>query len=146
MNGKIVCTNHIYLTQLLPLCHQLSRIDLSCLIDVHEEKNERVRFRTFFLNLFLTLFYHSLLIMGSSSKYRLVGSNATYIFNNRMAYQVDGLVFSLSDIRDGILRGNKSYPNGIVTETSTDNHHKVGSGKLLSPTINMADSNGKSYD
>nr|CAG4716914.1 unnamed protein product [Naegleria fowleri] len=113
---KIVCTNPVYVTRLLPLCHELSRIDLSSLIDVHEEKNERLRFKTFFLNLFLTLFYHSLLIMGSSSKYRIIGNNATYIFYNRMAYNVDGLIFSLSDIRDGILRGNKRYANGIVTD------------------------------
>ncbi|EFC45272.1 phosphoinositide polyphosphatase domain protein [Naegleria gruberi] len=144
---KIVCTNHIYLTQLLPLCHELSRIDLSSLMDVHEEKNERVRFRCFFLNLFLTLFYHSLLIMGSSSKYRLVGNNATFIFYNRMAYQVDGLIFSLSDIRDGILRGNKSYPNGIVTDMSHDQKNIVGSSKLLAPPINVLNGNGmKSFD
>ncbi|KAG2381837.1 hypothetical protein C9374_006221 [Naegleria lovaniensis] len=148
---KIVCTNSVYVTRLLPLCHELSRIDLSSLIDVHEEKNERIRFKTFFLNLFLTLFYHSLLIMGSSSKYRIIGNNATYIFYNRMAYNVDGLIFSLSDIRDGILRGNKRYANGIVTDPVSNSNNSnepppVGyCNRILLPPFPMKNSQVLNY-
>jgi hypothetical protein len=63
----------------------------------------------FFLNIYSVLLLHGLLITGGSSKSRIQGLGL-YGFYKRTCYQISGYRFSLSDIRDGILRNNKPYP------------------------------------
>ncbi|KAL9656897.1 hypothetical protein ABK040_006989 [Willaertia magna] len=110
---KTICNVSNYKDTFILLLHQLQRIDLLFLTE-----NE-MEFKLFFLNLFFILFSHGLLLMGGNSKNRIIGRNATFVFYNNLQYIIDGLTFSLSDIKDYIFKGNLQN-NNILGEEIKD--------------------------
>jgi hypothetical protein len=66
----------------------------------------------FFINIYHCLLLHGLLLMGGSAKNRVQGK-AMHSFYTRTCYVIGGYRFSLSDIRDGVLRNNKCFPGAL---------------------------------
>jgi hypothetical protein len=73
--------------------------------------NQLVRM-AFFVNIYHCLLLHGLMISCKSAQNRLQGK-AMHGFYTRTCYVIGGYRFSLSDIRDGILRGNHSFPGSL---------------------------------
>lgn len=66
--------------------------------------------KCFFINIYNALFIHCVLIKGTARVYQ----KSMHSFCSRMCYNVAGKLFSLTDIREGILGGNQYYRNAIM--------------------------------
>lgn len=103
----------------------------------------------FFINIFNVLYLHGMMLQGGFGN-RMTGSNTLAMaFFRRTAYQISGMLFTLQDIRDGILRGNKLFPQSFTRPFEKDDdlrlsvafrHNTDKDSAAKSSNANIADS------
>lgn len=83
----------------LEATHQLAKVDQSYLMEM--EREEKI---AFFINIYNALTIHSNIVCGHPKT-----SLARIKLNAEACYNIGGLLFSLSEIENGILRANSSF-------------------------------------